>query len=245
MRNAFSLTGKRVLITGASRGIGAMAARCVGALGGEVVLVDLLSCEAVRGELQGEGVPAQAFSADVSKRGELEKVAEACGPLAAVVACAGICPFEDWMSEAGWDDIFHQVMDVNLLGPINVARVWLPRMVAQGGGKLVLVGSIAGRMGGTSPIVQPHYVASKGGVHALIYWLAQRYAPKGVRINGVAPGPVETEMTATTPYDTAKFPLGRRAKPEEIAWPIAFLCGAGADFMSGAILDVNGGLFVG
>ncbi|MBM3489465.1 MAG: SDR family oxidoreductase [Alphaproteobacteria bacterium] len=245
MENALKLDGKRVLITGASRGIGAMAARCVGALGGEVVLVDLLSCAALRDEFNGRGIRAQSFQADVAKRAELEQVAAACGPVAAAVACAGICPFEDWLSDSGWDEIFHQVMDVNLLGPINVARVWLPRLVAQGGGKLVMVGSIAGRMGGTSPIVQPHYVASKGGVHALVYWLAQRYAPKGVRINGVAPGPVETEMTATTPYDTARFPLGRRAKPEEIAWPIAFLCGSGADFMSGAILDVNGGLFVG
>ena len=100
-------------------------------------------------------------------------------------------------------------------------------------------------MGGTSPIVQPHYIASKGGVHAFVWWLAQRAAPRGVLVNGIAPGPIETVMTSTTDYPKENYPLGRIGTPEEIAWPAAFLCSPAASYFSGSILDVNGGLFVG
>ena len=118
-------------------------------------------------------------------------------------------------------------------------------MRAQGGGRIVLVGSVSGRNGGVSPIVQPSYVASKGGVHALVRWLAQRAAPKGVLVNGVAPGPVASEMTATTPYGLDHWPLKRLGRPEEIGWPIAFLCSPAASYFSGSILDPNGGHWVG
>jgi 3-oxoacyl-[acyl-carrier protein] reductase len=133
-------------------------------------------------------------------------------------------------------------MDVNVLGTLNLARAWLPKMAARGGGRMVLVGSIAGRSGGTSPIVQPHYVASKGGIHAVTRWLARRAAPDGVIVNAVAPGPVETAMTTGVPYSRDAYPLGRIGRPEEIAWPIAFLCSAAASYTVGAVLDVNGGL---
>ena len=135
-------------------------------------------------------------------------------------------------------------MDVNVLGSLHLAREMIPRMAKRGGGRIVLIGSIGGRMGGTSPIVQPHYIASKGGVHAITWWLAKRAAPQGVLVNAVAPGPIETAMTATTPYPKDQYPLGRIGKPEEIAWPVAFLCSPAASYLSGSIVDVNGGLFV-
>ncbi len=243
--SAIDLSGKRVVITGAGGGIGRATAHACAALGAELVLTDVVEFDDLTENLRADGVTLSSRQLDIADRGAVEALAESCGAVDAAVALAGICPLEaDWLESDDWDDVFHRVMDVNVLGCLNVARAWLPRMATAGGGRIVLVGSIGGRMGGISPIVQPHYVASKGGVHALVYWLARRAAPKGVLVNGVAPGPVATDMTETTPYDPDKYPLGRIGRPDEIAWPIAFLCAPAASYLSGAILDVNGGLFV-
>ena len=245
LRNAIDLAGARVLITGAAGGIGAAAARACAALGADLVLADTAPVTALVEELQGDGAAAVGQICDVRSRQAVAQLVASAGSVDAAVACAGICPLtRDWLDDADWDAEFHEVMDVNVLGSLNLARELIPHMAARGGGRLVLIGSIGGRMGGTSPIVQPHYVASKGGVHALVWWLAQRAAPQGVLVNGVAPGPVATAMTATTPYRTEDYPLGRIGRPEEIAWPIAFLCSPAASYFSGAILDVNGGLYV-
>jgi len=117
-------------------------------------------------------------------------------------------------------------------------------MAEHGGGAIVLVGSVAGRTGGTSANTPPDYAASKGAVHALVKWLSRQAIDRGVLVNGVAPGPVQTPMT--TGFTAGRqLPLGRLGRPEELAWPIAFLCTAAASYFSGAILDVNGGAFVG
>ncbi|MGH7155820.1 MAG: SDR family NAD(P)-dependent oxidoreductase, partial [Acetobacteraceae bacterium] len=117
-------------------------------------------------------------------------------------------------------------------------------LAENGGGALVLVGSVAGRTGGTSPTTPPDYAASKGAVHALIKLLSRQGIGRGVLVNGVAPGPVETPMTRG--FDLAdRLPIGRMARPEELAWPIAFLCTPAASYLSGALVDVNGGAFVG
>ncbi|MFP6696774.1 MAG: SDR family oxidoreductase [Alphaproteobacteria bacterium] len=246
MKNAIYLTGRRILLTGAAGGIGAATARACAALGvGELVLADVGPMDDIVAELRAQNVAVSAHQCDLSLRKDNAELIAAAGPLDAAVACAGICPLEeDWLDDPDWDDVFHRVMDVNLLGPVHLCRELLPAMAARGGGQIVLIGSIGGRMGGTSPIVQPHYIASKGGVHALIWWLAQRAAPQGVLVNGIAPGPIATAMTATTVYPKEKYPLGRIGEPEEIAWPAAFLCSPAASYFSGAILDVNGGLFV-
>ncbi|MBT4044557.1 MAG: SDR family oxidoreductase [Rhodospirillaceae bacterium] len=251
LNNAIDLSGRRILLTGAAGGIGAATARACATLGAaKLLLVDAASAkdslEALCDELRDEGADVSAHIYDVSSRQDNADLIGNAGDIDAAVACAGICPLEeDWADDPEWDEVFHRVMDVNLLGPIHLARELIPRMAARGGGQIVMIGSIGGRMGGTSPIVQPHYIASKGGVHALIWWLAQRAAPQGVLVNGIAPGPIATAMTATTPYSKERYPLGRLGEPEEIAWPAAFLCSPAASYFSGSILDVNGGLFVG
>ena len=245
LKNAMDMTGARVLITGAAGGIGAATARACASLGASLVLTDMAPLDKLAAELEGEGVKVATHKLDVANRGEVEKLAAGCGRIDAVAAVAGICPFDDWIESDDFEAVFHRVMDVNVLGCLNVARAWLPRMAEQGGGRIVLVGSVSGRNGGVSPIVQPSYVASKGGVHALVRWLAQRAAPKGVLVNGVAPGPVASEMTATTPYGLERWPLKRLGRPEEIGWPIAFLCSPAASYFSGSILDPNGGHWVG
>jgi NAD(P)-dependent dehydrogenase (short-subunit alcohol dehydrogenase family) len=115
-------------------------------------------------------------------------------------------------------------------------------MQARHSGRIVLVGSLAGRTGGL--IAGAHYAASKGGLHTLVRWLARRAAPHGVLVNGIAPASVETPMMQDQPVDLARIPVGRMAKPEEIAAPIAFLCAPAASYLCGAVLDVNGGVLM-
>ena len=172
----------------------------------------------------------------------MERIAGEVGPIDALVLNAALCPWdEDWLAPE-WDASFERVMAVNVLGPIHAARAFLPGMIERRSGRIVLVGSLAGRMGGL--IAGPHYVASKGGVHALVKWLARQAAPHDVLVNGIAPASVETPMMQDQPVDLARIPLGRKARPEEIAWPIAFLCSAAASYICGAVLDVNGGVYM-
>ena len=158
-----------------------------------------------------------------------------------VALTAGITFYNDWLEtdDETWDRDVEQIFNVNLAGPINVARSFLPIMEKNNWGRMVLVGSIAGRMGGLTS--QPHYAASKGGVHSLTRWLASKYAPSGVLVNAVAPGPTKTRMTEGRAIDTSKLLLRRMLDPEDIAWPIAFLLSPAAAGMVGVVLDVNGG----
>ena len=237
MSGAFDLTGRRVLVTGAASGIGAATARLCAGLGAETILVDLADASALALELPG----AVAVRADVAARAQVERLLDAVGALDAVVSSAAICPWDDWADE-GWDEVFARVMQVNLLGPIQLVRAALPLLAERGRGRVVLVGSLAGRTGGL--IAGPHYVASKGGVHALVRWLARRAAPLGVLVNGVAPASVETPMMDGQPVDLGRIPLGRMARAEEVAGPIAFLCSDAASYVCGAVLDVNGGVLM-
>lgn len=237
----FDLSGERILVTGAAQGIGAATATLCAALGAELILVDRASSAAVAQAIEDAGGRARTFRADVARRAEIERVAGAAGPVDALVLNAALCPFgEDWQAPE-WDASFEQVIAVNLHGPIHAARAFLPGMIARRRGRIVLVGSLAGRMGGL--IAGPHYVASKGGVHALVKWLARQAAPD-VLVNGIAPASVATPLMAGQPVDLARIPLGRMAGPEEIAAPIAFLCSAAASYICGAVLDVNGGVYM-
>jgi NAD(P)-dependent dehydrogenase (short-subunit alcohol dehydrogenase family) len=241
MSSGFDLTGRRVLITGAAGGIGAATARVCASLAAALLLVDQRPTERLAEELRAAGAAAQAFACDVASRSEVEALAASTGPVDALVLAAGLCPWDDWQ-DLGWDEVFDQVMAVNLHGPIHCARAYMPGMIERRSGRMVLVGSVAGRMGGL--IASAHYVASKGGLHALVKWLARRGAPHGVLVNGIAPGAIDTEMTRGQPIDPAHIPLGRKGEAEEVAGPIAFLCSPAASYLTGTVLDVNGGLYM-
>jgi NAD(P)-dependent dehydrogenase (short-subunit alcohol dehydrogenase family) len=241
MRSAFDLTGQRVLITGAAGGIGEMTAQVCASLGAALLLVDQRPTERLAQQLREAGSEARAFSCDVANRSEVEALAAAAGPVDALVLAAGICPWDDWQ-EPGWDEVFERVMAVNLHGPIHFARAYLPRMIERKGGRMVLIGSVAGRIGGL--VASAHYVAAKAGLHALVKWLAKRGAPHGVLVNGIAPGPIDTEMTRGQPFDLSLIPLHRKGSAAEVGWPIAFLCSPAASYVTGTVLDVNGGLYM-
>lgn len=243
--NLFDLAGQRILITGAAGGIGDAAARACAQMGADLVLADIRSTEPLRDELRETGVAVESYVASTAARDEIEAVVARCRPLTAAVDCAGFYPTGDWLTDPEWDVALQRVMEVNLFGPLHLARAVMPGMIERGGGRIVLIGSVAGRSGGASASTQPHYVSAKGGVHSLIRWLARRGVRHNVLVNGIAPGPVDTAINAGATHNLDDFPMRRMGKPEEIAWPIAFLCSPASAYMSGAVMDINGGTFVG
>lgn len=237
--NPFLLEGRRIAITGAAGGIGQAAGRLALELGAEVILSDREAPNELAEELGSGGKPVTAVALDVSDRAAVEAWVAGAGEIDALVDCAAICPFDDWDDE-GWDDMAGRVFDINLGGPINLCRAVLPGMMARGAGRIALVGSIAGRIGGVRSA--PHYVMSKGGLHAFVRWAAKRGAPRGVTVNAVAPGVVDTPMTANQAFDYSALPLGRKASADEIAAPLLFLVSDAAGYVNGAVLDVNSGM---
>lgn len=241
----YDLTGQRVLITGASGGIGQAAARLCARLGAELLLTD---CVAPKEDFIAElacdgGRQHRMLICDVRKRAEVEALCAEAGAIDAAILNAGIYPVTDWELE-DWSEQFHEVMDVNLAGPVHFARALLPGMKARGYGRLAIVGSVAAHTGGTFSHAPLHYAASKGAVHTFVRWLARRAAPE-VMVNAVAPGAIATPMVAMADPNTLKnVPVPRYGLPDEIAWPLAFLCSPGASFMCGATLDVNGGSYM-
>lgn len=212
MADPFRIDGKRALVVGAAGGIGAATCRLFSRLGATVAAADLSAPSEMAAALEAEGVSATAFRCDVADRPAVDALLARCAPVDIIVYTAAICPFDDWTAE-DWDDVFRQVIAVNLKGALDVARAGLRHMKGRGG-RIVLVSSLAGRTGGL--IASPHYVASKGGLNALIKWLAQRGAADGVLVNGVAPASVDTAMMSGQAVDLEKIPLGRMARPR---WP--------------------------
>lgn len=242
MATAFHLESKRVLITGAAGGIGSATARACAAMGASLLLTDLRDDIPVAEELRRGGHQVDTRSVDVTNRQGVETLVREAGNLDIVVANAGYVVWDDW-NDDGWDDTFRTIMDVNVLGVIHLVRACLPAMTERRTGKIVIVSSLAGKIGGVRS--GPHYVAAKGGLNAFIKWAARKAAPHGVQVNGVAPGPTVSPMTASQTFDTSGVPLGRMATAEEIAWPITFLCSPAADYICGNVLDVNGGAYMG
>jgi 3-oxoacyl-[acyl-carrier protein] reductase len=237
------MVGRRAIVTGAASGIGKATAFALAELGADLVLVDRAALEAVGEELTALGTAVETAQGDLTDDAFLASLF--AGPrVHAVAHCAGILFRTPWDEDENWNERFHRMMDVNVRVPLQITAAATAHMAANGGGNIVLVGSVAGKTGGTSLNTPPDYSASKGAVHTLVKWMSRKAITQGVLVNAVAPGPVQTPMTGGNNMGP-NLPLGRMGRAEELAWPIAFLCTAGATYMSGAILDVNGGAFVG
>jgi 3-oxoacyl-[acyl-carrier protein] reductase len=239
MTHPFQLDGARIAITGAGGGIGSATARFAAQLGADVLVSDIESPDGVAEAVREIGRVAEASALDVTDRQAVEAWNAACGKVDAVIDCAAICPFDNWHDE-GWDEVTAKVFNVNLQGPLNITRAFMGSMASTGGGRIVLIGSIAGRLGGL--LSSPHYVMTKGGIHSFVRWAARQGAPDNVLVNAIAPGVVETPMTAGAPFDMNTVPLKRKATAQEIAGPLVFLVSPVASYLTGAVLDVNGGV---
>lgn len=237
MQNWFDLTGKRIVVTGAAGGIGSAIVSVCAGLGAEVIGVDILDRHDVN-----SGGSVEYRLCDVTDRGAVELLCSKIGSIDAAVLGAGILPQEP-LEDAEWDRSFDGVMAVNVKGIVNFARALMPRMKAAGGGSMAIIGSISAYTGGQLSTTPPQYAMSKGAVHTLIRCLARQGAGS-VRVNGVAPGVINTAFVKTPYTPPPGKPMPRIGEPEDVAWPVAFLCSRASQFMTGAIVQVNGGAYM-
>jgi 3-oxoacyl-[acyl-carrier protein] reductase len=247
-----SLAGKAALITGGSRGIGAAAVKLFAQAGADVVFNYHRNREAARQveqEARKHGTRVESLKADLGRMADARKLvhhtAERLGRLDILVANAGIWNAEDApiekMSEREWDEMLR----VNLKSVYAVTHFAAAQMIAQRSGRIIAISSTAGQRG---EAFHAHYAASKGAVISFVKGLSTELAPHNILVNCVAPGWVDTEMSkpvlktkAGWKLATSTIPLRRVATAEEIAGPILFLASDLATFMTGEILNVNGG----
>jgi 2-hydroxycyclohexanecarboxyl-CoA dehydrogenase len=233
------IEGRVAVVTGGSRGIGRKMVERFRELGARTVALDL-EPEEIDGVL--------SIATDVADEASVDRaIAEVEGTLGApqlVVLNAGVLhksPIEEH-SLSDWQ----RVLDVNLTGPFLCARRVLGGMRAAGYGRLVIIGSSAGVNGaGAAPPALPAYAASKAGAMALAKSIALEYASHGITANALAPTLIDTGMLASVPDDFRRvIPVGRYGRPEEIADLTAFLCSEHAGYITGEIVDINGGFLV-
>jgi 3-oxoacyl-[acyl-carrier protein] reductase len=242
---------KRILITGASTGIGAAAALAFGRLGAKVAVhynKNQHAAGLVCTKIAESGGAAFALAGDLSVEGTAKRVvdeaASQLGGLDVLINNAGSMvarrPFLEFDRQ-----LYNTVMNLNVFAVVEASQTAVPYMVKAGSGAIVNVGSIAGNDGGGPG--SGHYASAKAYVHAMTRHMARDLAPKNIRVNAIAPGVVETAFHAATPPERMEamrkaVPMGRAGKPEDCSGPIVFLSsGAMAGYVTGQILHVNGG----
>ncbi|GHF69959.1 3-oxoacyl-[acyl-carrier protein] reductase [Amycolatopsis bartoniae] len=238
---AAGMRGRQAVVTGAARGIGAHIARELAAAGAEVTVLDVNDPAATVDTIRAEGGTATGHAVDVTDLAAVRAVLSGLPALDALVTSAAVYGDTVSLDDLGESEVDH-VLGVNVKGTLWTIKAALP-LLRRHGGRVVCMGSVAGKVGGV--LAGPHYVASKGAVHAMVKWLAKTEAANGITANGVAPGVVDTEMVAGRGYRPDYCPLGRLARPEEIARVAAFLASPAASYMTGAVVDVNGGYAMG
>ncbi len=243
------LADRVAIVTGASRGIGRAAARRLAAAGAAVVAAARGDhADAVAEEIRGAGGRSVAVSADVTDPGRVDAMVRTAldeyGRVDVLVNNAGIVrdQLALRMSAADWD----AVVATNLTAAFNCARAVLRPMIRQRGGRIINVGSVVGRMGNPG---QANYAASKAGLEGFSRALAREVASRGITVNVVAPGMIDTDMTAKLgePVQAAmlaQIPMGRLGTTEDVAGAIGFLASDEAAYVTGHVLAVNGGMYM-
>ncbi len=245
------LTGRTALVTGASRGIGRAIALALAEEGADVA-VNYLSSKALAGDVVDQirkiGRKAVLAQADVADYPDTDRMArevlEEFGHLDILINNAGISSDHTFvkMDLGSWKN----VLAINLDGPFNCTKVLVDQMIKQSWGRIVNITSVIGQIGNFG---QANYAASKAGLAAFTKSLAKELVSKGITVNCVAPGFIETEMVMAIPEKVRnrlleQIPMKRFGRSEEVARACVYLCSKDGDYITGAELSINGGLLM-
>jgi 3-oxoacyl-[acyl-carrier protein] reductase len=252
--SAQELSGRCAIVTGGARGIGAATARVLAEMGADILIADLIDTTDTVHQVKALGRKAVAVETNVSVPADAQRMAdqaiESFGRIDILVNNAGVIHRDRLMetSEATWD----RVLNIGVKGTFLCIQAVYPHMRERGYGKIVNVSSISGIIGGAvskyddppeaiSGQTGPAYAAANGGVIALTRWVAKDVAKDGIYVNSIAPGACETEMTEGFDYNISGLPIPRMGKPEEMAAVIAFLASDASSYITGQVLNVDGG----
>ena len=242
------LTGRVALVTGAARGIGREIAQRLASAGASVAVVDVAedAVQQAAKELSRPGAEARGYVCDVSSLDATtalgERVLGDFGRIDAVVNNAGITKDRLYVRMTGED--WAAVLNVNLTGAFNVTKALAPAMLKARAGSIVNIASVVGQMGNPG---QANYAASKAGLIGLTKSLAKEFAPRGVRVNAVAPGFIRTHMTDALSEDVQAqmkqiIPLGRFGEPVDVANVVMFLVSDTSAYVTGQVINCDGGM---
>jgi 3-oxoacyl-[acyl-carrier protein] reductase len=245
----FDLSGKVAVVTGASRGIGRAIATALAAQGATVVAAARGDhANAVAAELTAQGHRAEAVALEVTDAAAVERlpglVVERHGRIDIIVSNAGIARDQLLMrmKREDWD----AVLATNLTATFGLAQAAMRPMLKQKGGRIIAISSVVGQMGNAG---QSNYAASKAGLIGFAKALAREVASRGITVNVVAPGMIDTDMTRAISEKTqidwaAQIPLGRLGAPGDVAAAVCFLASDEAAYITGHVLAVNGGMYM-
>jgi len=244
------LIGKVALVTGAAQGIGKAIALLLARNGADLVVwdINLEKAEETAKEIEALGRRAIAMKVDVASLDHVERMVEAIleklGQIDILVNNAGITRDKLIlrMTEEDWD----AVLNINLKGTFNCTKTVVRHMSKQRSGKIVSIASVVGEMGNAG---QANYAASKAGVIGFTKTIAREFAGRGINVNAIAPGYIETPMTDVLPEKVKEelrrlIPMERLGKPEDVAEAVLFLVSEASSYITGQVLNVNGGIYM-